>query len=218
METDWFSIRQEAITAFDGDIPHAQTEADILEVFERSPELVLAAIHSLRDEIARGRHIRSPWAVLRHNLANLQATNITATIGDDRAKQVGLAERWIINASVHCDRELDVQDELFGLTGRLKPWAQDAALVQHMLDLWRQQRPRGERVETEADERATAWKATRARIAVQQRKRALNRLILAGANDLDLEVYLATIPNAEEAAELGELAAELRANMAVTAS
>lgn len=80
----------------------------------------------------------------------------------DRARQVRLAERWILNAGIFCDELSSVTDELLdGPRARLRPWREDLALRGRIISLWERHRPDGVQVEQESRERAQRWKEAR---------------------------------------------------------
>ena len=119
-----------------------------IDVENTDPQLVTAWL-----EAASGPGVRSPRAFF---LAGLKSGEPPYVFGDDgdRVHAVVLAERWIENAGLYCDRAEEVIDELFGRNGLLREHAADVRLQKRMLDLWAKGRPTGEQVEREAIERA----------------------------------------------------------------
>jgi hypothetical protein len=126
----WADVRQRAIRRFHGELPHADTEAAILDVFERHPQRVVETI----DHVARQGKARSFWAV---SLAELKRVDYTGRVTvSERAQRIAQAEEWIRHAGLHFDREDEVVDELF-VRGRLSPYAEDESLRERLIDLWR---------------------------------------------------------------------------------
>lgn len=159
----WRTLRAHAIETFGGDAPRAELEQRILDIFEQSPALVAKAINKIGHKYKAGL-VRSPWAVLIVDIeaASTPGANITVTDTAHRSKKIAAAEQWIRAAGIHYDRETEIQQDLAG--GLLKDYTDDNALFAQMLELWRQERPRGERTETEALERAEAWKQVQAHL------------------------------------------------------
>jgi hypothetical protein len=167
---EWREVRERAVRLFGGDVPHPQVEADVLEVFERSPALVVAAIEHVGRQVAAGT-VRSGWAVLRAHLA--RSSTAGAVVADDereREQQVAAAERWLRNAGVMLDRESEVDEALFGEHGRLRAWAGGEQLRERLLELWHAERPRGEQVERDELERAARWREIRKRLESERRR------------------------------------------------
>ena len=77
-----------------------------------------------------------------------------------REKAILRAQRWIVNAGYACRSEVEVVDELFGRNGPLRDFAADEILGARMVALWRQERPRGEALERETEERFERLRAT----------------------------------------------------------
>lgn len=166
----WATLRDQAIKAFNGELPNATTEQDLIDAFTTNPLAVTKTLNDVAEQHANGK-TRSGWAVWRsRTLAVHNATNITVQIEDDRETKIAKAEAWIRNAGLHYDRETEIEDELFGDLGLLRNWAADEQLRQRILNLWRQKRPAGEQTEREQIERAEKWKATRAAVEAAQRK------------------------------------------------
>lgn len=146
----WSTVRLQAIAAFNGETPKPETETTIIDVFELAPRAVLRAIDEVADAVQRG-EARSGWAILRTRLAqSAQPVRDTTVKGvDERARHIQQAETWMHNAGIHLGRESEVEDELFGDRGILRAWAKDDTLRQRMLDLWRDTRHIGIRLERE---------------------------------------------------------------------
>lgn len=164
----WTDLRGHAVELFH-DTPSASLEQRVLDVFREHPALVSEAIEHVGRRFATGQ-VRSPWAVLAKHveeaLRPLGAVTVTDT--KDREKAIRRAEQWMRAAGLHYDREGGVLEELFGTLGRLRGF-DSPELRERMLELGRQERPRGEQVDREELERADAWNAT---AGVLWRKRA----------------------------------------------
>ncbi len=64
----WSDLRLHAVEQFGGELPRAQLEAEVLEVFESRPRAVAKTINAVAEDRAAGQSIRSCWAVLRARL------------------------------------------------------------------------------------------------------------------------------------------------------
>jgi hypothetical protein len=159
----WREVRERAVRLF-GELPHAQTEADALEVFEREPATVAAAVEHIGRQVAAG-SVRSGWAVLRAHLrSSAAAGEVVADDARELERELALAEAWVRNAGVHFDRELEVDEALFDERGRLHAWAGDELVRERLLELWRAERPRCERAERDELKDAARWREIRKRI------------------------------------------------------
>lgn len=161
----WSVVRDQISAMFGGQSPRAEDDAAILEVFTAYPTRVLQVASELEAGVASGQ-VRSGWAVLRKRLGESRP-DVTVSDAPDLAKRTRAAELWIRNAGLYFDREPQVVAELFDSQGLLWPFAQavfdrdsdtyhaegDTLLVARMVNLWRQERPRGER----AEEASLAW-------------------------------------------------------------
>jgi hypothetical protein len=158
----WSEAREQAVRLFRGDLPRPETEQAVLSVFQREPRRVVEAIEHVGRQVERG-GIHSGWAVLRAHLRQLStgAAEVAASDEDERQHRIGLAEEWIRTAGLHFDRRSEVEDELFGERGRLRPYAGDQVLCLRLVGLWERERPSGERVEHEAAERLRRHGETR---------------------------------------------------------
>jgi len=152
---EWTAARDDAVARFNGELPHAETEAAIIEVFEQRPVVVLRAIQEVGESVSRGQ-ARSGWAVLKARLQGALEPLREATVeGNDRELAVRKAGRWLANAGLYCDREEEVVDALYGLGDEayLAPFSGDEKLREDLLILWREHRLVGSQVEAEADAR-----------------------------------------------------------------
>lgn len=164
MTTDWQTIRQRYAEDF-GSYPRAQDEAAIIEHFEQTPSVVLHELDRMTAAVKRG-EVKHGWSALAARL-NTSATpprNPTVETGNERERRIRNAEQWIHTAGCHYDRWTEIEDDLFGDTGKLRAYADDETLRQQMHDLWLEQRPRGERTEAEAEARAQKWIEDRQRM------------------------------------------------------
>lgn len=148
-EYHWGPLRDHAIASF-GDTPGSDLEQRIIDVFVQHPQIVAALIDAVAARVKAGK-VRSGWAILAtecERSTTTADTRATDTTDRDRAKR-NAAQR--INAELlHFDRESEVVDELFGERGHLRHWPE---LEDEYVALWQQNRPRGELVERQAEER-----------------------------------------------------------------
>jgi len=156
---EWAQVREDAVERFNGELPHAETEAEIIEVFEQHPSVVLRGVQEVAEAVANGR-ARSGWAVLRARVkgANDPLREATA-YGNERELAVQQAERWIVNAGLHVDRPEEIESEFFGEGGSLERWAGDVTLKKRLIALWCERRPVGIQVEAEQAERLGSWRS-----------------------------------------------------------
>jgi hypothetical protein len=179
---DWPTIRADAIARFGGDAPRAELEQQIIDTFEQHPQLVVLAIDKIADGYQTGR-IRSPWAVLKTHIerAAQPGADIQAEDTTQKQKRIQRAEAWIKAAGIHFDSPDEITLELFDTGKLLNPYAQaelvrtdneearwtlnargDQNLIGRMLSVWEEHRPTGIQLETEAQERADAYRALKA--------------------------------------------------------
>lgn len=163
----WTELRHRAISAFNGELPTAATEQDLIDAFEQEPLAVANLLDQIASDLAQGK-ARSGWAVWRSRAINVHARReAIATDDRDREVSVRLAEQWIRHAGGYLDRESEVLADLFGPQGRLRAWGTyepatehepetfdgDEPLRDRMLRLWDEQRPRFEKTEADSIER-----------------------------------------------------------------
>lgn len=155
----WSDTRYDLIDRW-ADSPRPELEQRIITVFENHPQLVIDAAEHIADRYESGL-VRSPWAVLAKHVEEAAdtATRSTRPVRGDRDRERARqrASQWMRTAGMHFDREDEVRDELFGERGMLRQFAGDTDLVDDLLELWHEQRPRGEQVEREAEERARRY-------------------------------------------------------------
>lgn len=162
----WQDVRDDAITAF-GQEPKPADEAVIVEAFQRQPRTVIALVEEISGLFERG-EARHPWGLLRTRVtARLTPVQDVAVDGAaERARRVAVAERWMRSTGIHIDRPSEIQSELFDHGGLLHDYADDPDLIHSMIELWRDQRPRGEQIDREAQTRADRWKASRVALTI----------------------------------------------------
>lgn len=162
----WQTIREQTIDALDGETPGPEIETGIIDVFEIAPQTVIRALADVADAKRHGQ-IVSGWAVAHARLTRNSSAPRDVQVDADtgRARRVANAEAWIRRVGCQYDDQQTVEGELFGDdfgAGMLEPWADDQVLRQRLVGLWREHRPTGEAVETEAIERAEEWKRSHA--------------------------------------------------------
>jgi hypothetical protein len=120
-EYSWALIRDQAIHTW-GTIPQGQLEADILEIFEQTPALVVATIDKTTVAYKAGR-ITSPWAILRLELQKAVHPDRTPTVTDTAAKEraIARAEAWIRTTGIHYPTENEIIAHLFGVETQTAP-------------------------------------------------------------------------------------------------
>lgn len=109
----WADLKHQAIQAFNGELPNATTEQDIIDAFQLEPIAVLHALDQVTADFQQGK-LRSGWAIWRKRC---QATATIANIEvntSDRPRAIALAEAWIRNAGGYSDTEEEVIAHLFG--------------------------------------------------------------------------------------------------------
>jgi hypothetical protein len=164
-EYAWVETRLRAVEAF-SDAPSAVQEQRVIDVFREHPALVVEAIEHVGRRFESGQ-VRNPWAILAKHVeeAVRPLEDVTATDERDREKRIQRASQWLRAAGKHFDSEAEVVDELFGERGLLREWRSDETLEARMVKLWRELRPEGELIESQALERAERWKAPRGQVA-----------------------------------------------------
>jgi hypothetical protein len=186
---DWQTVRRRAIKRFHDELPHAETEAKVLEAFQANPHAVVVLIDQLGDELDRGSSIRSGWAVLakRCSPALDAGAPVTATDAQQRVRAIRQAEAWIANAGIHFDSATEVEDELTRLlrdSGGLTE-----ILRERLIARWRELRPIGEQLAQDEAARAAAWIESRKMLAeaAVAKVRALEELAVAELEAARLE-------------------------------
>ena len=114
-EFNWQEFRNEACRVF-ASYPDAATEQPLLDVFERNPVAVIAAVEKIIGRVQAGKlHGRAGWMIVRREVENIgrPATDLVATDTGERDRAARLAACWIRNAGMHFDREAEIVDELF---------------------------------------------------------------------------------------------------------
>lgn len=191
-----WSVERDRISALFGQSPRAEDEGAVCEVFRFAPVRVLAVAAELEAGVASG-SIRSGWAVLRKRLGESRP-DVTVSDAPDLARRTLAAERWVRNAGIYFEREAQVVGELFEPGGLLAPFAHavfekdsdvyavtgDAGLVDRMLGLWREQRPRG----VKAENASLAWQE-QLRVEIQERWR-FERVLSERAKEAELVVEM----------------------------
>lgn len=154
----WTEARDEGAARYGGQQPRPADEETIAAAFANHPLKVIADIGSVADAYDRG-EVRYPWGLVRTRTENYRnAPTVIVDGAKVKARAVELAERWVRTVGVHFDRPEEIVAELFDPGRRLDEFAGDDALVDRMLDLWREGRPKGEKVEADALARAQKWK------------------------------------------------------------
>lgn len=165
MTADWPTTRARIVDAFDGELPGAQLETALIDIYEDNPGAVINAIASIAESLQAGR-INSGWAVLRKAAATKAVTNTNPTIS--REKLIRNAEQWLRNAGLMYDRWTEAHDELFGDRGRLRSIQTDQ-IISRYREAWESLQPDREQVEADELARAEQWKQFRAELATKPR-------------------------------------------------
>ena len=144
---DWQTVRNQFMRTIGGDPPGSHLEDELIQAYTQHPDAVERSFEKIALAHKAGK-IRSPWGALKTEVAKAVdgARNPTHNAGSSRTKAIQRAEQWIKTAGIHYDRESEIVDELFGDRGMLHghPDAQD-----RILQLWREHRPTGEKLEAE---------------------------------------------------------------------
>jgi hypothetical protein len=167
----WDDLRDEASQAF-GETPGPNLEAELQRLHAQRPQHVESTIRRITTRFTEGSTIRSPWAVVAHELEHAPAP-LTTSPSDTRERDLRIrqAEAWIRNAGLYCDLEREMISELFDPGGMLHPW-RTIALEQRMAELWNNERPRGIAAEEDAIRRAQERIAIREKIAAKKKAAA----------------------------------------------
>lgn len=151
--TSWAEVRTKYSATF-GAPPTPIDDNDIGACFRQHPLDVVGELERIAKSYAAGK-LHSPWRALASKLDRISGDHDHVDVTRDiRVRQ---AEAWIRNAGVYVVVEAEVVDELFNSRGLLAGLEPD--LGEHMLALWRRERPRGEASEADSLERATRLRA-----------------------------------------------------------
>jgi hypothetical protein len=175
--TSWAEIRTKAITLFRGEAPRADTEQEIIDSFQIEPQLVISQIERVGDDLAKGKEIRSAWAVVRANVIEAlrpPPSNPTVDTGNQRDRKIQAARNWIANAGHQHENEEAMLEDLFD--GLLADYANDAAVREAMRSQYR----RHQREEqTWADKHQTERLAQAEKIVHDGREQGLSNTEIA---------------------------------------
>jgi hypothetical protein len=174
---DWAELRTHYIHSY-GDTPRPETEAKIIAAYELHPAQVEKALAAAATDLEAGT-IRSGWAIVAKRCEALTSppSNPSRAGGATREKAIARAEQWMRNAGCHYptadEAILHLCESASGDRGvTLHEYAQaelhndgpatparleltgDMLLIQRIRQLYDQERPRGIKVEAEAEERA----------------------------------------------------------------
>jgi hypothetical protein len=149
----WDDLRDEASKAF-GETPGPRLEEELQRLHAQRPQHVESTIRRITQRFTEGSTIRSPWAVVAHELDHAPQP-LTSSPSDTKERELRIrqAEAFIRNAGLYIDLERELVSELFDEGGMLHPWRTEA-LEQRMVELWETHRPRGETAEADAERRA----------------------------------------------------------------
>lgn len=118
--TTWAEERALAIEGFNGELPTATTEQELIDAFQLEPVAVIHARDQVIDDYQAGK-CRSGWAIWRKRVQAIHApANPTVEISD-RPKAIALAETWIRNAGGYVDNQAELVAHLFGPTELTPP-------------------------------------------------------------------------------------------------
>ena len=107
---DWAQIRADTTERF-GETPGNILEQQIIDHFENHPKHVLELIERIATRRAAGSPIRSPWAILLHELQTAPIP-IAPNVQAERHTRIQNAEAWIRNAG-HYLPETELTRHLF---------------------------------------------------------------------------------------------------------
>lgn len=183
---DWSEVRTHAIELFNGETPHPVVEQTLIDAYELHPHAVERELTKVAADLAAGT-IRSGWGIYAKRAERILAppTNPTRPASLDREKRVARAEQWIRSTGCHYDRDSEIMLELFSGSGLLVGYAQvdliedtsssdgkwtisepagDTALVERMLKLYNESRPKGILIEEDAQARADKYRTQQAEL------------------------------------------------------
>lgn len=165
MTATWSDTKHRAIQGFNGELPNAATEQEILDAFQLEPLAVLHALDAVISDVRNGK-ARSGWAIWRTRVRTALTTTDVYVDTANRPAAIRTTEAWIRNAGGYIDRQSELEDELFGDLGKLRDWPD---LRQRMVAYWLEQRHRFQQAEQAADMRARAQAALRAELKTRLR-------------------------------------------------
>src|SRR5215471_11756273 len=165
MEYDWGDIREQACDHFQ-ETPHPEVEERILLIFHQSPALVVSAIENVGRRYDRGL-VNVPWAmvakVVETEFDRSSAAQALKVSDESEKAQAALrAKRYLQKVGYVHKTEQELVDELFGNGGILRFWPDDLGLVATMVELWKEVRPIGIKLEEEQKERSARYREARA--------------------------------------------------------
>ena len=151
-EHSWTEVYEYACKAF-GQAPRTEDEQTVLDAFQRNPLLVIREIDQIANAVNTGK-IKWAWSAFAKRVDYQPSSDIIVSETATRDLRIKQAKTWITNAGIYIDRPEEVEEALFetsfGDRGQtLRPWANDEQLRSTMLTLWAEQRPRGEKAETD---------------------------------------------------------------------
>jgi hypothetical protein len=120
--TTWADTKHQAIQAFNGELPNATTEQDILDAFQQEPVAVLHALDLVTTDFQQGK-LRSGWAIWRKRCLTATQTRDIEVNTSDRPRAIALAETWLRNAGGYCETEAEIIAHLFGPAEMTPPLA-----------------------------------------------------------------------------------------------
>lgn len=203
--TDWAALRDHLIEKY-GSTPHPSTEQEIIDAYQLHPDAVTKAGLDLID--AAG--ITSHWGLLKSKASKIARppANPTHDTSVSREKRVARAEQWIRSTGCHYDRDSEIMLELFSGSGLLVGYAQvdliedttssdgkwtisepagDTHLVERMLKLYNESRPKGILIEEDAQARADKYRTQQAEL----------RQALAQLRSADTDDYRKPLPDVD---------------------
>src|SRR5262245_15517508 len=133
----WAEVREDAIHRFDGQIPRAEDEAAIIEVYEQFPEVVSAGIEHAAQKLAQKR-ITWAWSVLKaHIQGAAEPLREARPTERSRTKAIRLAEMRVQNELCHCMSADEAWEDLVdGPKPLLREWRDDDMLRRRITVLW----------------------------------------------------------------------------------
>jgi hypothetical protein len=172
-EYTWADLRERAIRAFGGQTPRAGDEEAILGIWQKQPAMIARMVGDVAAAVDRG-EVTWGWSALRARAEKGARPAPEPTPFDDGATEqraaVERAKTWIRRAGCEFPNEAEIVDELFGVRGRLRDFADNAAVVEEILGEYREVRPAAIAREEEREQEAARWREARA--ARRQPKRS----------------------------------------------
>lgn len=156
----WTIVRAEIADNFGGQLPRADDEQAIIDMFETMPQTVIRVASEVASQVQSGK-VTWGWSALKARLergANASRNIIVQGGNRGREQRVAIAEQWMRAAGLHFPNTSEVLDELFDTQQSiLADFATDQPLRERMTNLYEELQPTVQAMETEQTEIDQAW-------------------------------------------------------------